>query len=82
MVVISLLAALQRFTRRVSEESVTEQSQSENDDPDPNKERVETQQEEVSKATNEEPQIKKEDTAVSPLQPKENRYHLLLHLIM
>ena len=81
MVAIGLLAALQRFTRRVSEESVTEQSQSENDDPghlpptspspinpnhltsqllaieaaknppDPNKERVETQQEEVSKVT-------------------------------
>ena len=63
MVLIRLLAALQRFTRRVSEESVTEHSQSENDDPDPNKERMETQQEEVSKATNEEPQIKKEDAA-------------------
>ena len=48
MVVKGLLAALQRFTKGVSEESVTEHSQSENDDPDPNKERVETQQETVS----------------------------------
>ena len=47
MVVKGLLAALQRFTRGVLEESVTEHSQSENDDPDPNKERMETQQEEV-----------------------------------
>ena len=93
MVVTGILAALQRFTSKVSEESVTEQSQSENDDPvhspptspspinpnhptsqllaieaaknppDPNKERVETQQEEVSKVTKEEPQIKREDDA-------------------
>ena len=65
MVLIGLLAAFQRFTRGVSAEGVTEHSQSENDDPDPNKERVETQQEEVSKATNKEPQIKKEDAAAN-----------------
>ena len=108
MMAIGLLAALQKFTRRVSEEP-----------PDPNKERVETQQEEVSKVTKKEPQNKRKDDAdnevisqvgctnlvayntekpgakplfsllhhrfpiiLSPLQPKENRYHLLLHLIM
>ena len=52
MVAIGLIAALQRFTRRVSEEP-----------PDLNKERVETQQEEVSKVINKEPQIKREDDA-------------------
>ena len=65
MVLISLLAALQRFTREVSAEGVTEHSQGENDDPDPSKERVETQQEEDSKATNEQPRIKKEDAAAN-----------------
>ena len=68
MVVTGILAALQRFTSRVSEESVTEQSQSVNggpakNPPNPNKERIETQQDEVSKVTKEEPQIKREDDA-------------------
>ena len=52
MMAIGLLAALQKFTRRVSEEP-----------PDPNKERVETQQEEVSKVTKKEPQNKRKDDA-------------------
>ena len=65
MVLINLLAALKRFTREASAEGITQHSQNENDDPDPNIERVETQQEEVSKATNEEPQIKKEDAAAN-----------------
>ena len=81
MVATGILAALQRFTSKVSEESVTEQSQSVNDGPvhsppnspspihqnhptsqllaieaaknppDPNKERIETQQDEVSEVT-------------------------------
>ena len=65
MVLINLLAALKRFTREASAEGITQHSQNEKDDPDSNKERVETQQEEVSKATNEEPQIKKEDAAAN-----------------
>ena len=52
MMAIGLLAALQKFTRRVSEEP-----------PDPNKERVETQQEEVSKVTKKEPQNKRGNDA-------------------
>ena len=93
MVATGILAALQRFTSKISEESVTEQSQSVNDDPvhsppnspslinpnyptsqllaieaaknppDPNKERIETQQDEVSKVTKEEQQNKREDDA-------------------
>ena len=117
MMAKGILAALQRFTSKVLEESVTEQSQSVNDGPvrsppnspspihqirpnpspqshpiseppsntipspqnhptsqllaieaaknppDPNKERIETQQDEVSEVTKEEPQNKREDDA-------------------
>ena len=117
MVATGILAALQRFTSKVSEESVTEQSQSVNDDPvhfppnspspihqirpnpspqshpiseppsntipspqnhptsqllaieaaknppDPNKEQIETQQDEVLEVTEEEPQNKREGDA-------------------
>ena len=65
MVLIRLLAALQSFTREASAESITQHSQRENDHPHPNKERVEIQQEGVSKTTNEEPQMKKEDAAAN-----------------